>query len=1293
MLKQTLLWTALPNGMVAGNPPSLRLSAMVSPRLMADASEPTLRSDGTLTLQQFGDFLNWPKIHPEFSVRFANGTTLPAKVVSAPPRSDLWTALFTPETCVQPYVFNPNQLEKRQVRSFPVARLFWLLKNIYRNQAFTNPTEFPRYIGESGVSLRGLKELIVPNERVIEKIKGDLKQFQAIQPKPLHQDPDFPQGDFYQLQQFYPHRESQNRVEPQVPPLDFHQVISSLGDYPVLLRHLGLVYDLEVFLYNDIHIPFNGSMVIVPSWSSGMGGNIDRCPETRYFFDPANHKFLADSDSPRTKEGLLELHDPSIDPIRDVEPYSVIQVDVDSAALKFLDFIRNIEDKSIETPLPSLRSGGLSLVYDGRAWDLVHALGTSVQLNNDVEGGGGLLSSEHLVRGYRIDVWDSETKSWHSLCRRNGRYHFLRGGHIINESDEGFISMGITSAADNSSPDLYLHQSLFTWGGWSLVAPRPGRIIDPQDSVAHASNPAVTDFKLETNFKPVAKSLPRLRFGHTYRLRVRTVDLAGNSRELGEELPESASTLPVVYSRFEPVECPVVVLRKPTVPGESVYRMVLRSNYDSLPDEPNERHIAPPRTSQLMAELHGCFDTLSGLDRDAYGLMVKRDGTFEAEGIHSEAQLVLPYLPDPIARGAALFGLPGMGNGETKQVPFNSTGVWWEALPFRLRLVEGTGEPHYDKHHRVLTVQLVKAECATIQLSSYLTHEDWELMGIPRLLDGWASEGAPVGGASPPSPDELAQLRSVAVEGRHWMLTPFRKLTLVHAVRQPLIAPAFQLLEKKSRRNLDETFVCLKDDSILVSGKSTVKLDILATWQEPVDSLSEPHWQMAKHKAHVCEVKVDTTETKADLEYKHEFGDTKYRRVTYSICATSRFSEYFQIRTHETVKLTRNTCAQLTHHGIIEHTEIVRKAGNVIRYEQNKDYTIDYAKGTINRTAFGAIGNGETVEVEYAYLPEPITRPSEKGVTLDICNSARPAAPKVLYAVPAFGWEKQSDNDEIKIRRKGGGLRVYLDRPWYSSGDGELLGVVLWPESVGTMPTGFALPPEKVAPYVTQWGLDPIRSGAVLPSMPMSRLFTRAVATKPNLSLDEVKDGDVSVDVAGHKVEYDSVRKLWFCDLEIDAGDAYYPFVRLALARFQPMSVQGAHLSRVVPVDFVQLAPDRLVTIQTDPADSRQITVSLSGPGYLETPGGLIGGEAEVLIETRDPDATDEQGWLPVPNAIFALAPVQPPTTWTGQISLPDPRRAKPYRLVIREYERFEVDGVSQNNSDRRLVFAAALEI
>jgi hypothetical protein len=45
-------------------------------------------------------------------------------------------------------------------------------------------------------------------------------------------------------------------------------------------------------------------------------------------------------------------------------------------------------------------------------------------------------------------------------------------------------------------------------------------------------------------------------------------------------------------------------------------------------------------------------------------------------------------------------------------------------------------------------------------------------------------------------------------------------------------------------------------------------------------------------------------------------------------------------------------------------------------------------------------------------------------------------------------------------------------------------------------------------------------------------------------------------------VEFDAERDLWTCDVELDLCEAYTPFVRLALARYQPSSIAGGRVLR-----------------------------------------------------------------------------------------------------------------------------------
>jgi hypothetical protein len=201
-----------------------------------------------------------------------------------------------------------------------------------------------------------------------------------------------------------------------------------------------------------------------------------------------------------------------------------------------------------------------------------------------------------------------------------------------------------------------------------------------------------------------------------------------------------------------------------------------------------------------------------------------------------------------------------------------------------------------------------------------------------------------------------------------------------------------------------------------------------------------------------------------------------------------------------------------------------------------------------------------------------------------------------------------------------------------------------------------------------------------------------------------------TVFVAGHVLEpgdFDHDRKLWACDIQIkiDDGQSYSPFVRLALARYQPHSIPGTELSRVVIADFVQLAPDRTVRVTPTAGDPNSFAITVEGLTHqggawdpklpLESlpPDAVIldplpelGTPAEVIqvsLERRIPGTQDEAGWEPasavagaqvsIDAAVNADVPTAAPL-WSGQMTLPSPRQPGQFRVVIREYERFPTD-------------------
>jgi hypothetical protein len=327
------------------------------------------------------------------------------------------------------------------------------------------------------------------------------------------------------------------------------------------------------------------------------------------------------------------------------------------------------------------------------------------------------------------------------------------------------------------------------------------------------------------------------------------------------------------------------------------------------------------------------------------------------------------------------------------------------------------------------------------------------------------------------------------------------------------------------------------------------------------------------------------------------------------------------------------------------------------------------------------------------YFPEAVTSDpanitvASEPVLVNVPSSARPAAPRVPYALPAFRWRTPSGPSLTQQRQRWGGIRVYLERPWYSSGANERLAVVLW--------AGSSWPPDPaLAPYVTRWGTDPIWSGS-------GALIPRPAATHFPLR-DPTFDGKffslpdlpgafgASFGVAAHAVTFpsdddeQSTGRCW-CDIQLDPGSSYTPFIRLAVARFQPSSIADCHLSAVALTDFVQIAPHRSVTLAPQTGNVVSVTIAGEATGQAFGPSGLLpANRFEVSLERRIPGFPDEAGWEPANAVVTPGALGSAGVLWQGTVALPTGAGGQ-HRLAIREYEQLPSD---QASLDRRLVFA-----
>lgn len=1259
-MKQLITWTALPNGIgtaADGKTAVLKLSLRVSPRL-------TPASGGT-PIDRFDDFVNWPDKEWSFSVLFGDyvtaGPTTPTVSGIKPTNKlvpELWTKLFIGTSSLMVRDRKAKDYSNPVVRSFPASRVHDFIKQQYTAVAITSPTDLPtpEYVyGRRDVVVEGSAHIkgganfspidFAFGEREHLKKQLDSCITNGVAKYPDNIDPkDAVKLDFFQAESFHAFKGGKYEVPPVKPEPDFHQIVAMLGDYPELLRALGLIFDLEVPIP-----PGMGGVdeCIVRAWPENAldcGANAKVALATRYEYSAANSLFRAKAAGALIANGHLDLSGPD---------FSVAQVDIDGAAIKAINFTQTLGDLGIHKPavlgtsrngaLPALRSGGMSVLMSDRAAEFVKKLkngsGLESQLADATQRDNIKLSAEDITRGYRIDIFDQEKGEWFSLCQRKGFYAHAddpEGEYMLPEGllDEGTVTVSaISSSNPAANKDLYLHEALFHWDGWSLVVGHPGQTIkkpvkdSPDNNVGYEPSDIANAIGLEARFKVRPGSLPRLRFGRHYRLRARIVDIAGNSRIFEADLDATGATTSAPYLRFEPVASPVMMSDADLRPGESVDRLVIRSwagHETTITDETTSRRVLPPRTTVQMAEQHGMID---GPAPDGaaswYPELAKRDSAKITEFMEpGDAMDEVPYLPDPIAKGATIMGLPGADAPLALLVDFPVKTAWPRIGTFKIRLEEAAVAGYeWKKNEQLLLIRLPKAERVTLRLSSNLKDSaTLEKLGIWQ----WIREATPG--------PWLEKFRKIAGEGRHWMLTPFRDLTLVHAVQKPLEAPRLQ--GASAWKKPGETFYNLKG-ILHVHGKSTDKVDFRASWNDlELAPDAEEGYRLVPREADACHFKVNDTEIlHAPLSEKHELGDTKHRRISCWATATSRFREYF---------------------------------------ENDADVTLP------KNITFTTPDNNE--------------RPAD--FVLDVPSSARPLAPKVEYIIPTFGWDEERKADGIFRSRSGNSLRVYLSGDWYSSGEGELLGVVLAHGPQIVTNNGFtedevkalaspAAPaiPEKLKPLVTRWGIDPIWLSGLVHQTPTVHHFTAAVARTTDLTLEEnplIPSGEPvwGVAVAGHPVAYDRERKLWYCDITIEAGPSYYPFVRLALARYQPCSVKGTELSRVFSADCVQTIPDRLVWVDANPNNPAGVRVSLSGVAprgcfNVVCPNRVIA-RAEVCMPGTEPPV-----WVPVAAPWVPLGEMQVSktvTVWSGEINLPQIRDAQRYRIIVEEYEFLNAD-------------------
>ncbi len=1180
----SVMWTLLPVGYAGGGTGRLLFDAVAS--LKIDDNRPQL---GLSPLR------NWPQTLAAFGplhvqVR-GEPAPRPAVVRTKAPDGALWQAIFATATRVDKPAPLPKALPiAPEPRSF--ADTASALDTLFASAADTPTTD----LTADHPAVRAIEAMALPAE-ARRTLAADTRRIA---------DPIATYARSLATPQRTRNRSRAERAAlvtpldqvPAVERADFHQVVGLLLNHPILSEILGLRIRLEIDAFTDerlVRVTDGQGRLI-------QGEKPVRQPWSRVVATPAQRRLVMAtqrSDTPEVVAGMVDVASPA----RRKE-YLVTSIDVPglSAQLEAHAQARKAETalrtRSSRTPpgknrLPVRRDTGLTLARRGRPESVVRtqqqravALADPSSAAETVDG-APVLYADDVTVGFRLDV-AVDDKPFASVMHRQVSYRI--GQRELGGVDEGRIEgiVGVQQTDEHDVTTLRTGEEVASWDGWAIAVPKPGPKVAAQPG---APNPVTSidptvlgGYGIQIELRPARGTLPKLRYGHRHALRLRAVDLAGNSIEPAAIDPAQRIDAGP-YLRHEAAPGPYVVPRRRYTFGESNERLVVRPEGGS-----GERHLAPPSASFALCEAHGLFDGAFGDSPDATAararlltLARREAGTFldptvvapngqtvPARGIglvsndpavvpavtlpiprgdtlpngvyvvHDTAAALTPYLPDPIVTGVTISGLGAL---PPLTVPFGSgsgqpgaTG-WPDRQPVRL-VVQPT-----SKAEPKLAARAVSAGGRT----------DLVLF-VPPGFDGTFELSCAL------DPDRLAELdtgqasTADVIAGRYLGLSARQPMSVVHPVKKPLAPPT--MIGQPSLTPTAGGVGVQGTARFEVHRASSGTVDLLAEWEERIDTgigeLGEPR----QRRLVVGSAVVDAGGTEpVEVHLVHDFGDTRHRRVRYRGVAATRFAEYFP-----------------------------------------------------------RVPAGDTTQ-----------QLAGADVEVSVPNRGRPLPPEVHSIVPIFSHTTTASLGTISKVRKTRGLRVYLHRPWEQTGENERLGVVIPADTplVGGQPPALSTLMQE---YVSRWGGDPIAKGEAdqAPVRLTALQFpNRVTGESPQLPLVDqaLAAAGERARIVSHAVQFDPRRRLWFADIALDVPDQNWPFVRLALVRFQPQSVSDeTRISPIVLTDFAQLPPGRTVSATREGTFGVRVKVSGTKPPIGVAAAGL---GYTLRQERRMPDPLD----------------------------------------------------------------------
>jgi len=1144
------------------------------------------------------------------------------------------------------------------------------------------------------------------------------------------------------------------------PPPDFHQLLGLLHQYPAMLRSLGLAYDFAAVTLDHALTSIAGPVlasVIAPK-IAGI-----RFVPLQTVCTTASDFIAASRNARHTGRFLNLMRDAPAAP-----KFSLVTEDNDGSSNKLAQHAaavaRSSEYQSAASvgnsslgpgdpaqSVPSARTAGIALYCVDRAELLAEAIQNTPDPNQSPMPP---LYIEDITLGYRADVKVASNATWMSLHERASKYEISglnkpwEPGGTELAADEGYITLAGThspvdsTAADSSDADqIQVHQSLIVWTGWSLSVPRLGS-EDPKNTMNGA--PAKTCASgPKTNIKATYKlkagrKLPRLQFDETYALRLRHVDLCGNSVPVtAPDAVGGVLTQDAPFSRHEPIRAPQILLEneieRDNQPSEHVDRMVIRDN-----GAWTTRVLVPPREPLRMAELHDIADTskvpqsaftdryllnngafpsvvdahrYGWIDSDVSNTAENQDALFlKAKGASEPKN---GFYPDPLARLVRVepFALQEdlytftpwlddadvirsgvskkMDVGPAFYLDFLPRLKWPFASPVRLR-VEGVSadKPLNIRQEMVsedgyslptiatLIVELPEGCTVALRLTSAWANAAPAAPKLP-LLDDIGAKVASIIAIDHPPPEPVVETRGTSVN-------------LFHACKQ----------EIGTAKKPDGIFAQLAEvaaPAALFGGPATPPPDPLSQKLQQLLGNVSPDAFVSGTLHPVTPPRIMTLvhALKQPLTAPDFSGDKQgsgFQVVRASQTTAASVTTQFIAHWQSTAKIActatwTDKIDDPTKPGLTDasHNEVAFEFLNKGMEELPADKSKPHGRAVAAQHLFR---DTRAHSVQYSlsafsrfreYYPEKskpadFQKPGERACTVQVLSSVRPPVPSLAYIIPAFAWQDVWDA-RTKTWMRG---RTMVLRAYLQ----RPFLVSGDEECIGVVLSGAAT---GVQTPVTQWGADPILpAGGGLPTNLMTAANFGPSQLAPNCHLAE---GGVA-DVLPFPVEFSPERGLWFCDIPLSSSRTASAFARLALVRWQPKALVSANddarLSQVVLADFMQIGPDRWVCVKKLSATEVSVTISGVFRTPKATPVELKEHTISCSIEQRWHRLGSDLGWRPAcPGPAFSYSAPSAGSNiscWSAKVKLPHSSTFYKFRLLLEEHEWLAADASKRND-------------